>query len=73
MFHLKDREARIQEEIRRGGMTEENLSDRVKIIEDKLRGRGPATDKKPKDLNRAIGTAEISRIFVDQINYGIYK
>ncbi|XP_052124565.1 F-actin-monooxygenase Mical [Frankliniella occidentalis] len=51
-----DRESRLQEEMKRGTVDPE-FSGRIKHIEDKLR-RVPVTEKKPKDLNRAIGKIE---------------
>ncbi|KAK3927176.1 [F-actin]-monooxygenase Mical [Frankliniella fusca] len=51
-----DRDSRLQEEMKRGTVDPE-FSGRIKHIEDKLR-RVPATEKKPKDLNRAIGKIE---------------
>ncbi|XP_034233046.1 F-actin-monooxygenase Mical isoform X4 [Thrips palmi] len=47
---------RLQEEMKRGTVDPE-FSGRIKHIEDKLR-RVPATEKKPRDLNRAIGKIE---------------
>jgi hypothetical protein len=48
----KDQEARILLEAKKGA-PDENFSGRIKNLEEKL--KGTISDKKPKDLRRAIG------------------
>jgi len=50
---MQNRDAKTLEEMKRGSM-DPDFSGRVKNIEEKLRGI-PVTEKKPKDLLRAIG------------------
>ncbi|PSN38132.1 hypothetical protein C0J52_08223, partial [Blattella germanica] len=50
-----DQEARMMAETKRGAI-DENFSGRIKNIEEKLKGN--ISDKKPKDLRRAIGKIE---------------
>nr|CAD7409127.1 unnamed protein product [Timema cristinae] len=55
-----DREARLRAEIKaemRKGGTDEDFTDRIKTLEEKLKGI-PVSQKKPKDLLRAIGKIE---------------
>lgn len=52
IFALQDREPKMALQYK-GGM-DEDFSGRIKNMEDKLRGATP-TDKKPRDLLRAIG------------------
>nr|CAD7459395.1 unnamed protein product [Timema tahoe] len=55
-----DREARLRAEIKaemRKGGTDEDFTDRIKTLEEKLKGT-PVSQKKPKDLLRAIGKIE---------------
>ncbi|XP_020283650.1 F-actin-methionine sulfoxide oxidase Mical isoform X2 [Pseudomyrmex gracilis] len=51
-----DREPKIHASYQKGN-TEEEFSERVKLLEDKLKGVA-CTEKKPKDLLRAIGKIE---------------
>ncbi|CAH1389565.1 unnamed protein product [Nezara viridula] len=60
-----DRENRPLDQIRKAGATDEDFTGRVKDLEAKL--RGTHSDKKPKDLLRAIGKIEKSDWNVKQI------
>ncbi|CAG2062307.1 unnamed protein product, partial [Timema podura] len=60
MATKEDREARLRAEIKaemRKGGTDEDFTDRIKTLEEKLKGT-PVSQKKPKDLLRAIGKIE---------------
>ncbi|KAK7790107.1 hypothetical protein R5R35_007081 [Gryllus longicercus] len=54
-----DRDSRLVGDTKRGDK-DEDFSGRVKSLEEKLQGSRPGTDKKPKDLYRAIGKIEKS-------------
>ncbi|XP_063236489.1 F-actin-monooxygenase Mical isoform X2 [Bacillus rossius redtenbacheri] len=69
-----DREARLRAEIaeiRKGGV-DEDLSGRIRILEEKLKGT-PVTEKKPRDLYRAIGKIEKSDWNVKEIEKKIQE
>ncbi|KAJ9597109.1 hypothetical protein L9F63_027000, partial [Diploptera punctata] len=53
--NISDQEARLLNEAKKGAI-DENFSGRIKNLEEKL--KGTITDKKPKDLRRAIGKIE---------------
>ncbi|XP_046997628.1 F-actin-monooxygenase Mical isoform X1 [Schistocerca americana] len=57
-LYYPDRDARFLNDIKRGGAGED-MSGRIKTLEEKLRGT-THTEKKPKDLLRAIGKIEKS-------------
>ena len=65
-FILKDHEARLLLEARKGAI-DENFSGRIKNLEEKL--KGTITDKKPKDLRRAIGIILPYIIFFNKLYF----